>query len=296
MSLWDSISLKAQKAGDAAANKAKIAKLKADIVLLKREITKQQRAFGVTMYDHISPLSQTQEFYAASDQLTNILRPPLIQAQKEIQALAAKKVKLKEALAAAEANRAAAFPTKAENFVQKLANFGKASVLHGGEAKIKGELALVERSIKGHKQKFGIALFALLVDAEDNQGYLPTDRQVRNIYDTCRGQTTRIEAKIKQKDEEIVALGGKSTNGEGFHDAGTSSSIQKSDSTFQPPNEFMPTTSTTRTTTTSSSTTMGGGFVDTPAQPTYSGGFSDNPHGSSSTSQAAFSDPNDLLL
>jgi hypothetical protein len=281
MSLWDSISLGAKKASDTAATKAKIAKLKADIVLLKREITKHQRAFGVTMYDHVSPLSQTQDFYAASDQLTNILRPPLIEAQKEIQALAAKKVKLKESLAAAEANRAAAFPSKAENFGQKLANFGKASVLHGGETKIKGELALVERSIKGHKQKFGVALFGLLVDAEDNKGYLPTDRQVRNIYDTCRGETTRIEAKINQKDEEIVALGGKSTKGEGFSDE---SITQQSNSTFEPPNDVRLTSSS-----------MGGGFSDTPVQPSYSGGFFDNPHGSSSTSQA-FADPNDLLL
>ncbi|KAG7371304.1 hypothetical protein IV203_019874 [Nitzschia inconspicua] len=283
MSLWDSIQVGAKKAGDAAATKAKIGKLKADIVLLQREITNRQRAFGVTLYDHVSPLSQSQDFYAASDELTNLLRPPLIVAQKEIQALAAKKVKLKEALAAAEANRAAAFPTKAETVGQKFMNFGKASYLHGGETKIKGELALVDRSIKGHKQKFGIALFALLADAEDNKGYLPTDRQVRNIYDTSRSDVTRIEAKINQKDEEIVALGGKSTKGQGFSAAqdnnNNSTTTETNSGTFEPPNGPMMTSSSTNA-----------GFSDTPR-----GGFSDNPNGSSS-GQQLFTDPNDLLL
>jgi hypothetical protein len=284
MSLWDSIQIGAKKAGDVAATKAKIGKLKADIVLLQREITNRKRAFGVAMYDHVSPLSQTQDFYAASDQLTNLLRPPLITAQKEIQALAAKKVKLKEALAAAEANRAASFPTRAETVGQKFMNFGKASVLHGGEAKIKAELAIVDRSIKGHKQKFGIELFALLEDAEDNKGYLPTDRQVRNIYDTCRSDITRIESKINQKDEEIVALGGKSTKGQGFKESEANESItpQNVSGTFQPPSESMLSPS---------------GFSGTSSQPSgYSGGFSDNPNGTSSSNQSAFTDPNDLLL
>mmetsp|Transcript_1552 Transcript_1552/g.3428 ORF Transcript_1552/g.3428 Transcript_1552/m.3428 type:complete len:97 (+) Transcript_1552:96-386(+) len=87
MPLWDSIKAGAKKASDAAAVKAKIVKLKADIVLTDREIVSRQRAFGVAMYDHVAPLSQSQEFYAADDPLTSIIRPPLINAQKEIQAL-----------------------------------------------------------------------------------------------------------------------------------------------------------------------------------------------------------------
>ncbi|KAL3904156.1 MAG: hypothetical protein SGILL_010177, partial [Bacillariaceae sp.] len=206
MSLWDSIKGGAKKAGDAAAVKTKIGKLKADIVLLRRQMTSRQRAFGIAMYDHVSPLSQSQDFYAAEDPLTTLLRPPLINAQKEIQALAAKKVKLKEQLAQAEANRAAAFPTAAETVGQKFMNFGKAGVLHGGETKIKGELAIVDRNIKGHKQNFGIELYAMFVDAEDNKGFLPTDRQVRNIYDTCRGDIQSLEGKVKTKEEEIISL------------------------------------------------------------------------------------------
>ena len=89
--------------------------------------------FGVpsqAMYDHISPLSQSQDFYAANDDLTTMVRPHLINAQKEISALAAKRVKLKESLAQQEATRAAAFPVKAETYGGKLMNFGKAGGMH----------------------------------------------------------------------------------------------------------------------------------------------------------------------
>jgi hypothetical protein len=159
------------------------------------------------MYDHVSPLSQSADFYAATDDLTTMLRPALINAQKEIQALAAKRVQLKESLATAEAKRAGAFPTKADTVGQKFMNFGKASVMLSGETKIKAELAVVDRQIKGYKQKFGLDLYATLSEAEDTRGYLPTDRQVRNVYDTTRGDIQRLETNKKLKLEELARLG-----------------------------------------------------------------------------------------
>lgn len=208
MSLWEKVQVGAKKAGDATKVAAQKTKLRGEMVMIDREIQNRKKTFGVAMYDHIAPLSQSQDFYAASDELTNILRPPLLNAQKEIQALAAKRVKLKEQLAAAEAKRAGAFPEKAETVGQKFVNFGKASVMHSGETKIKAELAIVDSRIKGHKQNFGLDLYATLSEAEDTRGYLPSDRQVRNVYDTCRSDIQRMEANKKKKMEELHALGG----------------------------------------------------------------------------------------
>jgi hypothetical protein len=161
------------------------------------------------MYDYLSPLTQSQNFYAAGDKLTTLVRPLMISAQKEIQALAARRVKQKEELAKAETNRAAAFPTKSESVGQSLFNFGKAGYLHGGETKIKTELSVTDRLIKGHKEDFGVALFDAFVYAEDKEGFLPTDRQIRNVYDTARGDIGGLEKQKKAKEEEIVSLGGK---------------------------------------------------------------------------------------
>jgi len=207
--MWKSISKSARKLGDNAADQAKKAKIKTDIIMIDRSIDARKRAFGVAMYDYLSPLSRSPDFYAANDKLTEIVRPILIIAQREVQALAAKRVKQKEALAKAEADRAAAFPTKAETYGQKLMNFGKASYLHGGETKIKTELSVTDRFIKGHKEDFGVSLYEAFAAAEDNEGFLPTDRQIRNVYDTCRQDLTVLEQQKKAKEDEIVALGGK---------------------------------------------------------------------------------------
>ena len=208
MSLWDKVKAKAIQAGDATKLAAHKTKLRTDMMMIDREISNRKKLFGVQMYDHVSPLSQSADFYAASDDLTNIVRPPLITAQKEIQALAAKRVQLKESLAAAEAKRAGAFPTKAETYGGKLKNFGKAGVMHSGETKIKAELAVVDRKIKGHKQTFGLTLFETLSEAEDTRGYLPSDRQVRSIYDQTRQDIQSMQARKKLKEEELISIGG----------------------------------------------------------------------------------------
>ena len=161
------------------------------------------------MYDYLSPLTQSQNFYAAGDKLTTLVRPLMITAQKEILALAARRVTQKEELAKAETNRAAAFPTKSESVGQSLFNFGKAGYLHGGETKMKAELSITDRLMKGHKEDFGVALFDAFVYAEDQEGFLPTDRQIRNVYDTARGDIDALDKQKKAKEEEIVALGGK---------------------------------------------------------------------------------------
>jgi len=209
MSLWDTISASARNLGDFAANKAIITKLRTEIVLIDRSIDARKRAFGVAMYDYLSPLSQSQNFYAASDKLTTMVRPLLINAQKEIEALVAKRVKQKEELAKAEVNRASAFPNKAESVGQKLINFGKAGYLHGGETKIKTELSVNDRLIKGHKEDFGVALFDAFAKAEDEEGFLPTDRQIRNVYDTARGDVDKLHKQKKAKEEEMGSTGGK---------------------------------------------------------------------------------------
>lgn len=208
MSFWDKVKGGAKAAGDATKVAAQKTKLRTDMMMIDRDIQNRKKTFGISMYDHVSPLSQSPDFYAASDDLTTMLRPPLIEAQKEIQALAAKRVKLKESLAAAEAKRAGAFPTKAETVGQKFMNFGKASAMHSGETKIKAELAVVDRQIRNHKQTFGLSIFVALAEAEDTKGYLPTDRQVRSLYDACRGDIQRMESNKKQKMEELKELGG----------------------------------------------------------------------------------------
>ena len=220
MSLWNSVKGVANKAGQASKLAAQKTKLRADMVLIDRDMKNRKMQFGMAMYDYVSPLSEQADFYAASDPLTEILRPALILAQKEIKNLANKRTKLKEAQAAAGVKRAAAFPAKAETWGESFKNAGKSSVMHGSETKIKTELALLDRKINSIKQTFGLNLFAVFVEAEDTKGFLPTDRQVRSIYDVARGDVQKLEVRKDNKMRELEALGGTPFEKEGLNSGG----------------------------------------------------------------------------
>jgi hypothetical protein len=223
MSIWNSVKGVASKAGHASKLAAQKTKLRADMVLIDRDMKKRKMKFGMTMYDYVSPLSQNADFYAASDPLTEMLRPSLILAQKEIKALACKRTKLKEAQAAAGVKRAEAFPTKAETWSESFKNAGKSSVMHGSETKLKTELAALDRKINSIKQEFGVNLFDTFVEAEDTKGFLPTDRHVRTIYDQARGEIQTLEAEKDSKMKAWEALVGTPFEKESLDSASQSS-------------------------------------------------------------------------
>jgi hypothetical protein len=303
MSLWDSVKGAASNAGRASKIAAQKTKLRTDMVLIDRDMRNRKMAFGMTMYDHVSPLSQHADFYAATDPLTEILRPNLILAQKEIQALAGKRVKLKEAQAAAEAKRAGAFPTKAETWGGSFMNAGKVSVMHGSETKIKTELAIMDRKINAIKQTFGLNLFATLVEAEDTKGFLPTDRQVRSIYDQTRGEIQKLEVKKDNKMRELEALGGapfekeslngasqstlpENFNNDASHDTAGDLHLQHQDDGFSQNNNNINNNNAAGTQGQfQGSSGRGGGFSDIPPETqgqfqgggANGGGFQDNP-------------------
>jgi hypothetical protein len=208
MGFWDKVKQVGAKAGETTKIAATKAKLNTDMLLADREINARKQLFGVEMYDHVSPLSQRAEFYAAQDELTTILRGPLINAQREIKAFAGKRVKLKEAQAQAEVTRLSSFPTQAESWQEKVKNAGTSTYLAGGETKIKAEIAIVDRQIRSVKLAFGLELYAVLAQEEDTRGYLPSDRNVRNVYDRCRTDIQAIENKKRTKQQELNELNG----------------------------------------------------------------------------------------
>ena len=91
MSLWDSVTSAAGRVGSAAGTASNKARLKAELLLIDREITSRQMAFGVELYDYVAPLSKHPSFYSSDDTLTVTLQPPLITAQREIAALEIKR-------------------------------------------------------------------------------------------------------------------------------------------------------------------------------------------------------------
>jgi hypothetical protein len=198
MSLWDSIV-------DASGRGANKAKLKSEMMLLDHQISSRQQAFGVELYDYVFPLTKSPDFYASDDTLTVTLQPPLITAQREISALDIKKRKLQEQINQAAVRRAGSF-TKATNWQERLANAGKSTALAGNEAKLATEMTLLKGEITYHKQQFGISLYQTLAELEDTKQWLPTDREIRSIYDNCRKdiEDMNLRKVVKENDLKIL--------------------------------------------------------------------------------------------
>jgi len=196
----------AGKAGNAAKVAGVKTKLRTEMLMLDREINSRKLKFGVEMYDHVHPMTETADFYASDDTLTNNLRPPLITANREIKALLCKRGKLQEEYNTAKVTRAAAFPTKATTIEGKAKNAAKSASLAGAEAKIWTELNLADQNIMRIKHEFGLELFPIFSNLEDSQGWLPTDRDIRAIYDQARRDIDGMNKKKEKKNRDLAVL------------------------------------------------------------------------------------------
>jgi hypothetical protein len=208
MSMWDSIKSAAQKAGNVAMIAGQKTKLTGEILLADREVKGRKQKFGVELYDLLGPMASSPDFFAADDPLTTTLRPPLLTAQREIAALAIKRGKIKEDIAQAEIKRKASFPDKAMTIADKMKNGAKSAGLAGNEAKLATELSMVEGKIRTYKQEFGLTIYEIFVDLEDQKSWLPTDRNIRSMYDQARKDVEKLIQRRTTKVEQLEALGG----------------------------------------------------------------------------------------
>jgi hypothetical protein len=225
MSLWDTVLASASAAaasaakatGDATAVVATRAKLSADILVIDRDITARMEKFGVEMYAHLEGITSTQEFYVADDRLINIIRPTLIRAQREVAAYERKSAAMKGKVNLAEAERVGtASIIYAPSIGEKLMNAAKFAAAGAKEAANKTELAMLERQILGFKEEFGVNLYPIFASMEDNEGWLPTDRKVRSLYDGAREDIAKMELAKEEKREQIKRLDGGDTTDMGF--------------------------------------------------------------------------------
>lgn len=208
MSLWETLQGAAKKAGEAALVAGHKTRLQGEILMVDRDIKGRKQQFGIDLYDHVGPMANSPDFFAADDPLTESLRPPLLAAQREIAALEIKRVRTKESIAQAEIKRKAAFPEPAVTFVDKMKNAGKSAGLAGNEAKLATDLSVVETKIKYEKQVFGERIYEIFVTLEDEKGWLPTDRTIRGMYDQTRQDVEKLQKKRAEKVAELESLGG----------------------------------------------------------------------------------------
>ena len=208
---WASAKLAANAAAAKTRVAAATAKLRAEVALVDREINGRKKQFGVEMYDHMSPLISSVDFYTGpmydDEEMTELVRPLLIATHKEVAALEAKVCQLKEDVSAAEVGRTSAYGAGAETVGDKFKKAGKTVASAGVEGKLKAELLVLQNKVTATKQEMGVELFGQFAILEDRENWLPKDRVVRNIYDSCRQDIEAIELKRRQKQQELAERG-----------------------------------------------------------------------------------------
>lgn len=211
--MWDSVVASAAKAANQAGEATQVAaakaKLNADIMVIDRDLHARKEKFGVEMYAHLEGITTTQEFYVADDRLINIIRPTLIKAQREVAAYERKRDSMKGKANVAEAQRTGtASIFTAASIGEKLMNAAKYAAAGAKEAATKTELAMLQRQILGFKEEFGVELYPIFEGMEDNEGWLPTDRKVRSLYDAAREDIQEMQKLRAEKKERIKHAGG----------------------------------------------------------------------------------------
>lgn len=202
----------AAKAGSAAMVAGHKTRLHGEILLVDRDMKGRKQQFGIDLYNHVGPMANSPDFFAADDPLTESLRPPLLAAQREIAALVIRRTKVKEDIKQAEVKRAAAFPDKAITFADRAKNAAKSAALTGNETKLSTDLSVVENKIRHFKQVFGEEIYEIFVKLEDEKGWLPTDRTIRAMYDQARQDMEKLAKKRADKIQELESLGGSYTS------------------------------------------------------------------------------------
>lgn len=211
--MWDSVVASATKAANQAGEATQVAaaktKLHADLLVIDRDMNTRKEKFGVEMYAHLEGITSTQEFYVADDRLIEIIRPTLIKAQREVAAYERKRDTMKGKVNMAEANRSGtASIFTAATIGEKIMNAAKFAAAGAKEAASKTELAMLQRQILGFKEEFGRELYPVFENMEDNEGWLPTDRKVRSLYDAAREDIAKMQKSKEDKREQIKRLDG----------------------------------------------------------------------------------------
>lgn len=205
--LWDSVKKKASVVGHKASLAAQRGRIKADLLLLDQKIKGRKQQFGVELYDFLVPFAEKDDMFIIESDSLEAIQGPFIQCFKDNKATSGKKAIKENALAAVGEKRALAFPVPAETVAGKLKNAGKSAAMTGQEAGIKTKMAMMERTMKTNKQQFGVEVYHLLVKKEDEEKWLPSDRDVRFFYDQARRDVEKLEQDWKTREADLAVLG-----------------------------------------------------------------------------------------
>ena len=203
------------------------AKIKGEIKLLELECNNRKKKFGIDLYDMVTQ-DKAKMLGLSSGTLVlgqqghgeeGLLKQPFDNARQDIEGILAKKEVKQKDLDVLEVKGPQSMPNTTAN--DKMKQAGRAVSNAGKEAKLRTEMAMLDREIKIRKENFGLEIFDVLKSSENEKkkkaGIASKLRQsintnaqheaeIQACIDAAKADVTRIDGKIKSKEFEAANL------------------------------------------------------------------------------------------
>ncbi|KAL7581771.1 hypothetical protein ACA910_022304 [Epithemia clementina (nom. ined.)] len=101
------------------------------------------------------------------------------------------------------------------SWMDKMKKAGKSVVDAGAKTMLKTDIMFLDREIKTRKQKFGIEIYDLMEELENNDDLAVAEKEakIRASFDAARKDIAVIQAKKECKNEEMAVLEAESNVG-----------------------------------------------------------------------------------
>jgi len=203
--LWGAVKKQGLKVGKRASVTTQKAKLRAEMMLVDNRIQNRKELFGVDLYDSlVIHAEQDPTFIIESETLDNI-RGFFVTCFKDNKALLQKRALQQQRLVELDEQREVAYPkVPCETIGGQMKNGCKAANFARQETSCKAQKAMIEREMQVNKKKFGVDTYRLLCRLEDGDAkWLPSDRDVRFLYDQARRDIGEL---LVEKQQKIVSI------------------------------------------------------------------------------------------
>ena len=194
------------------------AKLKGEIKFLEIELNNRKKKFGIDLYNMLT--NDKAKMLGISSGTLKVQEPLRVAfnfTKQDISSIEANKDIKQKDLDVLEVKGASSMPNNTANDKMKIA--GRAVSNASKEAKLKGEMILLDREIKILKEKFGLDVFDKLQTSEETKkkslgskirsavnNNTQHEIDIQGCIDVAKADVTRIDGKIKSKEFEITNL------------------------------------------------------------------------------------------
>lgn len=186
------------------------AKLRGEMILIDNRIQKRQQMLGIDLYDALVVHARSDPLFIIEDESLENIRGDFVTCFKDNKALLQERDHKRQQIIAVGEQREVAYPKAQCNstttMAEQIKNGAKAANFVRMEMAAKTKIKVVDDDMIRNKQKFGEQVYKTLCRLEDEEQWLPQDRDIRFLYDQARRDISQLLADKQQKLLELNEL------------------------------------------------------------------------------------------